>query len=683
MFGGSGGGGKSFALLMAALQYVDIPGYAALLLRRTYADLSKPSALIDISRQWLMGTDARWNDQAKMWRFPSGATLSFGYLDSESDKWQYQGGTYQFCVAKGTPILMADGSWAAIEDIDIGDRVQTLEGAQSVLRTYRLGRKPVARITSALGEALVSSQHRLLSVFDGWCTPIELLSKQSLPFDNNGGYSLPKYAISSLHHECLYSGRQLVALSGQQNNGEMVAQDCGVLAKDNRNGSAEFGNAHPIIGQHKKSCVPLMLYEQSPQLKGLPSSWYEAYDVFPLGEQSGFPIGYRRGLHSYDVLVRKAKVAVQESIPQLACAVRQNQTYQHEDGQENIPECSHLEYTHPYTKEHRPIYGGVLGLHCDIIQAGEAEVFDLTVSSCSHYIIHPGIIASNCGFDELTQFRELDYRFLFGWLRRPTGSDIPLRMRAASNPGGIGHEWVKQRFLSEPNEERLFLPARLDDNPHLDKESYVQSLMELDPVTRRQILEGDWSARQGGSKFRREWFEVVEAAPAQCRMVRAWDMAATEPKRGNDPDWTAGLLLAANRDNVFYVIDVRRIRGTPGSVEALIKQTAELDGKAVQVRMEQEPGSSGVNVIDHYRRQVLPGFDFRGVPSTGSKEVRANPVASQAEAGNVKLVRGSWINAFLDELESFPGGSHDDQVDALSGAFEALTQQRRLEVLWV
>lgn len=181
----------------------------------------------------------------------------------------------------------------------------------------------------------------------------------------------------------------------------------------------------------------------------------------------------------------------------------------------------------------------------------------------------------------------------------------------------------------------------------------------------------------GGNLFKRGWFEIVEAAPADCRLVRFWDMAATEARHGSDPDWTAGSLLGRAPNGTLYVVDMRRLRGTPGANENLVKQTAEMDSKAVPVRMEQEPGSAGVKMIDDYRRRVLFGWDFTGVPSTGSKEVRASPVASQAEAGNIKLVRGPWISAFLDELEMFPKGAHDDQVDALSGALAFLAGARR------
>jgi predicted phage terminase large subunit-like protein len=373
LFGGAAGGGKSQALLMAALQYVEEPGYAAILFRRTFADLALPGAIMDRSKDWLGGTAARWHERDKTWTFPSGATLSFGYLEHEKDKYRYQGSELQFC-----------------------------------------------------------------------------------------------------------------------------------------------------------------------------------------------------------------------------------------------------------------------------------------------------------GFDELTQLPESAYRYLFSRLRRLKGSAVPLRMRAASNPGGVGHQWVLQRFLTERRPDRLFIPATLDDNPYLDREEYVKSLNDLDPYTRAQLLAGDWFARPPGRKFRRQWFAVVEEAPAAARRVRYWDLAATEPAPGREPDWTCGALVA-ELEGRYWVCDLRRTRSTPQGVEALVRQTAALDGRDVDIWMEQEPGSSGVKVIDDYARRVLVGWSFRGHRSTGSKEVRANPLSAAAEAGNVLLVRGAWIGDFLDEAESFPGGLHDDQVDAVSGAVTMLT----------
>jgi hypothetical protein len=189
LYGGAAGGGKSDALLMGALQYVDIPGYSALVLRKSYSDLSQPGALIPRAAEWLGGTGAKWNGADHIWRFPSGATLSFGYLETEADKYRYQSAEYQYI-----------------------------------------------------------------------------------------------------------------------------------------------------------------------------------------------------------------------------------------------------------------------------------------------------------GFDELTQFAESQYTYLFSRLRRLRGSNLPLRMRSASNPGGFGHDWVKERFITHREGRRVFIPAKLDDNPYLDQAEYRSALAELDSVTRAQLL---------------------------------------------------------------------------------------------------------------------------------------------------------------------------------------------------
>ncbi|CAB4173320.1 Archaeophage PsiM2, terminase large subunit [uncultured Caudovirales phage] len=284
------------------------------------------------------------------------------------------------------------------------------------------------------------------------------------------------------------------------------------------------------------------------------------------------------------------------------------------------------------------------------------------------------------GIDELTQFpHEYQYLYLFSRLRRLSTSQVPLRVRAATNPGGPGHEWVRRRFIDKPEgleSDRLFVPASVNDNPHLDRESYINSLMILDPVQRARLLNGDWVATETGQKFRKEWFDgkLTDTRPEDViQWIRFWDLAATEAAKGKDPDYTVGALVGRRKDGSVVIGDIVRFRATPGKVEEKVREVAERDGKAVAVRMEQEPGASGVAVADRYRRQVLFGFDFKAIRSTGSKEVRANPFAAMAEAGDVWIVRGPWNASFFDELEAFPlPGFHDDQVDAASGALSAL-----------
>ncbi|MGB1561563.1 MAG: phage terminase large subunit [Sinimarinibacterium flocculans] len=177
--------------------------------------------------------------------------------------------------------------------------------------------------------------------------------------------------------------------------------------------------------------------------------------------------------------------------------------------------------------------------------------------------------------------------------------------------------------------------------------------------------------REGGM-FKRSWFEVVDAAPATTRKVRRWDLASTEQSAGGDPDWTVGLLLSECA-GTYYIEDVQRDRLSPAGVDRMLKSTASQDGRTVKIRLPQDPGAAGKAVASHHVKWLV-GYDVRATPETGSKEVRATPVSAQAEAGNIKLVRGAWNEAFLEEVSMFPNAPHDDQVDALSGAFAELLQ---------
>ena len=95
------------------------------------------------------------------------------------------------------------------------------------------------------------------------------------------------------------------------------------------------------------------------------------------------------------------------------------------------------------------------------------------------------------------------------------------------------------------------------------------------------------------------------------------------------------------------------------------------------VTLEQEPGSSGKMATAAIIR-LLDGYNVRAVPATGDKVSRAMPWLAQAEAGNVKLLRGDYIADWLDEVAMFPEGGHDDQVDSMSGAYAALVEAREV-----
>ena len=315
------------------------------------------------------------------------------------------------------------------------------------------------------------------------------------------------------------------------------------------------------------------------------------------------------------------------------------------------------------------------------------------LNNTNDYLRYKGSEFQFIGMDEVTEIRESDYRYLFSRLRRPaTGalSQVPLRMRAASNPAP---NWVRQRFIVEGKEKgRIFVPSKLTDNPGIDADSYRQALSALDPVERRRLEEGDWWSTTLGTMFDRTSVVIVDPievplVTSAARVVRFWDLAATEPSQSNpNPDWTVGTLMIFDQ-GVAYILDVRKARVRGEQVEQLIAQTAYEDGLGVAIRMEQEPGSSGKALVDQYARYVVPGYDFQGIRSTGDKITRARPFAAAVANGNVRIVRGPWVSDWLDEVSSFPEAcDHDDQVDSAVGAFSylaglGLPQRKRVSII--
>ena len=175
---------------------------------------------------------------------------------------------------------------------------------------------------------------------------------------------------------------------------------------------------------------------------------------------------------------------------------------------------------------------------------------------------------------------------------------------------------------------------------------------------------------RSGGMFQRSDFGIVDAVPAGGKRVRAWDFAASQQKAGRQPDWTVGLRMLMVHDT-FYVEDVVRGRWSASDVETRLKNTASQDSQAVTVRMPQDPGSAGKSDAET-KVKLLKGYSAVVKPVTGDKATRARPASAQAEAGNVKLVRGPWNDVFLSEVCSFPNSAFDDQVDAFADALNEL-----------
>jgi len=177
--------------------------------------------------------------------------------------------------------------------------------------------------------------------------------------------------------------------------------------------------------------------------------------------------------------------------------------------------------------------------------------------------------------------------------------------------------------------------------------------------------------REGGL-FKRHWFDLVGAVPDGTTFVRGWDLAAST---GQEASFTAGVKIGKRLDGGFIIADSRRGQLSPGMVERMLVNTAAEDGKAISISIPQDPGQAG-KAQAQYLIGRLAGFTARATPESGDKITRAEPLAAQAEAGNVSILKGAWVEKYLDELCTFPYGVNADQVDASSRAFNVLIEAR-------
>jgi predicted phage terminase large subunit-like protein len=274
--------------------------------------------------------------------------------------------------------------------------------------------------------------------------------------------------------------------------------------------------------------------------------------------------------------------------------------------------------------------------------------------------------------------------FIAWWIDPETGLPIPERagvLRWFVRVDGVIIWGDSADELEETHPEQLaksvtFIPAKLEDNRILEEidPRYRANLMALPFVERERLLGGNWKIRAlAGLVFDRSNFDIVDAIPAGItERVRYWDKAGTSESENPGAAFSAGVRMSYHRSTgIFYVEDVVRGQWSSLSRERQIRQTAELDGTAVVVWVEQEPGSGGKESAERTIMN-LAGWVVYREPVTGDKLTRAGPYSAQVEARNVKLLRGEWNENFLAEHHSFPTGKLKDQVDASSGAFNKL-----------
>lgn len=219
--------------------------------------------------------------------------------------------------------------------------------------------------------------------------------------------------------------------------------------------------------------------------------------------------------------------------------------------------------------------------------------------------------------------------------------------------------------------EHLCLPAIDDDgNPLWEFKHNIEKLRQMEMAS-PYMFAGQYMQSPtplDGGFFKVAQMQIVDTLPATAtKHCRAWDLAGT----ADGGDYTAGVKIYDGGDGYFYVADVERGQWDTATVRQTVKLTADLDGKLCRIYLPQDGGQAGKDQAKSYV-QMLAGYSVTVKSISGDKVTRAEPFSAQVNMGNVRLLKGDWNKAFIDELKLFPNGKNDDQVDAVADAFNHL-----------
>lgn len=239
---------------------------------------------------------------------------------------------------------------------------------------------------------------------------------------------------------------------------------------------------------------------------------------------------------------------------------------------------------------------------------------------------------------------------------------------------------INNMLVTEGRENAIVVHVNYDSNPWFPEvlRAEMNQLRRINPKLAERVWDGKIVELGGGDLFPSEKVNYIDKAPAiNGKIVRAWDLAATEPSDENpDPDFTAGVKMGIDGKGRVIVLHADGGQLNANAVRNLVRKTAENDkaeGDGVITRIPQDPAQAGKEQAESYKR-MLKGHKVITKRVTGDKETRAEPLSNEWQSGNVYLVRGAWNAAYTKTMNAFPTkGEHDDYADASNDAYSELT----------
>lgn len=556
-YGGARGGGKSYAMLIDPLRYCNFAAFRAVIIRKTMPELRDLIfKALQLYPKAYPGT--RFKQQESTFYFPSGARIEFGFAESMKDVLRYQGQSY--CVAENTKILMGDLSYKNIQDINVGELVQTLEGPKKVTYTHEVGVKECVRLDvfskaghkiasqlqpanhSVLAneikpyESLLDSYHNFehipqsLSQWQSYkhflyaCPEMQGISVYLINEKTYYVASEQKHVIDSLLDKSYFP----VMLHGLDRQLNQFQSDVSTQCRT----SYKYGLQ---LWQTFQKILKTQIYPEKPFAQILQSQDHKfllsllddvSYVRTDLQIIEDSLYRYLSFGGFYGEQLHQEVTNVLNSAPSQACVEVLNRVCLHLDEMDYTPLDSLNEYSsyiHPYTKEQRnvevPVKLGIGHIYPSIF----SPVYDLTIEDANHYISFGGIVNQNSwiGVDELPQYDSPEVLDMLRSSLRSTDPNVPIMLRCTGNPGNVGSVWVRDQFIDpappgipfnievliktpigEQTETitRRFIPAKVWDNPYLTYDlSYAAMLANLPEVKRKQFLEGDWDVFEGAA----------------------------------------------------------------------------------------------------------------------------------------------------------------------------------------
>jgi hypothetical protein len=485
LFGGSAGGGKSFAMVADPMRYVNNPRANMLLVRRSTEELRE---LISVSKQLYPQAipEAKFLERDKTWVFPSGATLWMSYLDRDDDVSRYQG--QAFCVAEGTKVLTSPNESVPVETLKVGDPVFSLSGTKKI--TWVSGRQTKKCVKVSFYS---SEGHLLGQQLQPDTHPIALLSSKPYLQLSDLSRNIEKFQLSPLQW-LSYKHLQSVC---QENPETYVSQEgdqncCKEFEHDSQESPQPLGLFYPAVryvpslqldqDHTATQCCSLCksLPQSSDSDKGSlkndegqpqpygPSQLYKGCSrgqELPCDDVSCVQLEKQTVLNSLGscfsycdlcgALLPLGQAAFEVDAQLLGDVELQDLGNLHYDEMGCTPSHNRYlckQYTHPYTQEpqHLEVPLELCIVRVEPLENPFLNVFDISVEAVNNYITEGGLVNKNCwiGFDELTQWQTpYAWNYMRSRLRVTKDSGLNLYQRATTNPGGAGHRWVKKMFI--------------------------------------------------------------------------------------------------------------------------------------------------------------------------------------------------------------------------------------------